>query len=70
VTHYGSVSYRDTLSAPSIGGTEVLVNTRTGRYDMMRDARYQRFKVRIPSADNLWTFCAGVVPDLMPNGTL
>jgi hypothetical protein len=66
---YGSVSYRDTLSATTTAGTEVLVNARTGRCDLMRDARYSRFKVRVPAATT-WTFCAGMVPDLTTSGTL
>lgn len=66
---YGSVSYRDTPSAPAAAGAEVPVNARTGRCDLMRDTRYSRFKVRIP-ADSSWTFCAGVVPDLTTGGTL
>jgi hypothetical protein len=68
-TLYGSVSYRDNPSATATSGTEVLVNARTGRCDMMRDARYSRFKVRIPAATT-WTFSAGVVPDITTNGTL
>lgn len=68
-THYGSVSYRDTLLASSTAGSEVLVNSRTGRVDLMRDARYTRFKVRIPAATT-WTYLAGVVPDVAANGTL
>lgn len=67
--HYGSVSYRDTLLASSTAGSEVLVNSRTGRVDLMRDARYTRFKVRIPAATE-WTYLAGVVPDVAANGTL
>jgi hypothetical protein len=68
-TVYGSVTYRDTQSASSTAGTEVLINSRTGRCDMMRDARYIRYKARIPAATT-WTFAAGVVPDVSPNGTL
>jgi hypothetical protein len=68
-TLYGSVSFRDTPSAAATAGPEVLVNTRTGRCDIMRDTRYSRFKVRIPAATS-WTFCAGVVPDLTSGGTL
>jgi hypothetical protein len=68
-TLYGSVSYRDNPSATATAGTEVLVNSRTGRCDMMRDTRYSRFKIRIP-AGTAWTFCAGVVPDIATNGTL
>jgi hypothetical protein len=66
---YGSVSSRDTPSAPAVAGAEVLVNARTGRCDVMRDTRYSRFKVRIPPATS-WTFFAGVVPDLTSGGTL
>ena len=68
-TLYGSVTYRDTPSAIAIAGAEVAVNVRTGRCDLMRDARYSRFRVRIPAATP-WTFCAGVVPDLTTGGTL
>lgn len=68
-TLYGSVSYRDTPSATATAGTEVLVNARTGRVDSRRSARYSRFKARIP-AGTTWTFCAGVVPDVSPEGTL
>lgn len=67
-THYGSVSYRDNPSTAAVAGTEVLVNSRTGRCDMMKDTRYSRFKVRIPAATE-WTFLAGVVPDITTNGT-
>ncbi len=66
---YGSVSYRDTPSAPATAGTEVPVNARSGRCDVRRDTRYSRFKVRIPAATP-WTFCAGVIPDLTTGGTL
>jgi hypothetical protein len=69
VTLYGSVSYRDMPSATAVAGTEVPVNARTGRCDVMRDTRYSRFKVRIPAATS-WTFCAGIVPDLTTGGTL
>ncbi|TFV71668.1 hypothetical protein E4K64_25400 [Bradyrhizobium frederickii] len=68
-TLYGSLSYRDTPSAASINGAEVLVNARTGRCDMMRDARYSRYKVRIPASTS-WTFFAGVVPDVAAGGAL
>jgi hypothetical protein len=68
-TLYGSLSYRDNPSAASTSGAEVLVNSRTGRCDMMRDARYARFKVRVPAATT-WTFSAGVVPDFSTGGTI
>jgi hypothetical protein len=68
-TLYGSLSYRDTLSSNSTAGTEVLVNSRTGRCDMMRDARYSRFKSRIPASTS-WTYFAGVVPDVGAGGAI
>jgi hypothetical protein len=67
-TLYGSVTYRDTQALTSTLGTEVAINSRTGRVDMMRDARYIRYKARIPAGTN-WTFSAGVVPDVTTNGT-
>ncbi|WP_225712218.1 hypothetical protein [Bradyrhizobium semiaridum] len=66
---YGSVSTRDTPSVTTVAGAEVPVNTRTGRCDLMRDTRYARFKVRIPAATQ-WTFCAGVVPDVIASSAL
>lgn len=68
-TVYGRVTYRDTQAATSTPGSEVLMSSRTGRCDMMRDARYIRYKARIPAATT-WSYCAGVVPDVTTNGTL
>jgi hypothetical protein len=68
-TLFGSVSFRDRPSVAPTAGAEVPVNVRTGRCDVRRETRYSRFKVRIPAA-TLWTFCAGVVPDLATGGTL
>jgi len=68
-TLFGSVSFRDTPQAAPTAGDEVAVNARTGRCDVRRDTRYSRFKVRVP-ASTLWTFCAGVIPDLTTSGTL
>jgi hypothetical protein len=68
-TVYGSLRYRDTQQATSIVSPETIINTRTGRIDLRRDARYARFKTRIPAGTN-WTFCAGVVPDVAPGGAL
>lgn len=68
-THYGAVNYRDMQNAASNTGTEVAVSTRTGRCDMRRDTRFARFKVRIP-ASTVWTFCAGIVPDVTGAGML
>lgn len=64
---FGSVSYRDTQGAIPIVSPEVGMS-RVGRCDIMRDARYQRFQVRIP-AGTVWNFCAGVEPDVTTNGT-
>lgn len=66
---FGSTSYRDTQGASPINGSEVAISTRTGRVDFMRDARYQRFKVRIPSGTK-WTFAAGIEPDTTTSGSL
>lgn len=68
-TVYGSVTYRDTQAASQTLGSEVGMSTRTGRCDMMRDARYIRYKTRIP-AGTAWSFMAGVEPDVTTNGTL
>lgn len=67
-TLYGSVTYRDTQALSSTSGNEVLMSARTGRCDMMRDARFIRYKNRIPASTN-WTFTAGVEPDVMAGGT-
>ncbi len=68
-TLFGSVSWRDSPSALASAGAEVTVNGRTGRCDVRRDARYSRFKVRIPAATS-WSFLAGVVPDITTGGAL
>lgn len=68
-TVYGSTYYRDTQGASPTNGSEIAMSTRTGRVDFMRDARYQRFKVRIP-AGTTWNFAAGVEPDISTSGML
>jgi hypothetical protein len=68
-TLFGSASYRENLISNATAGTEVLLNSRTGRCDMRRDTRYSRFKVRIPMGTT-WTFCSGVFPDVVPSGQL
>jgi hypothetical protein len=68
-TLYGSVSSRNSPSATATTGTEVLVNSRTGRCDVRKATRYSRFKVRVP-AGTTWTFIAGVVPDVEVDGQL
>jgi hypothetical protein len=67
-TLYGSVSYRDTQAATPIVSAEVGMSSRTGRIDIRRDSRYQRYQVRIPAGTN-WTFAAGYEPDVTANGT-
>jgi len=66
-TVYGSLSYRETQQVSTTDTTEILVNSRTGRCDMNNSTRFARYKVRIPSA-TLWTYCAGVVPDVATEG--
>lgn len=66
-TLYGSLKYRDTQQATAATSPEVLISSRTGRVDIRRDARYQRFKCRVPAATN-WTFLAGIEPDVKAVG--
>lgn len=66
---FGSVSYRDTQALPSIVSPEIGMSPRTGRIDMMRDARYQRYQVRIP-AGTAWNYCSGYEPDVTTNGSI
>ncbi len=68
-TVYGSVSSRDTTSATPVAGSEVLVNSRTGRCDMRASTRYSRFKCRIPAGTD-WTSIAGIEPDFRMDGAL
>lgn len=68
-TVYGSASYRDTQQVSATAGSEVLISSRTGRCDFMRDTRYSRFKTRTP-AGTTWSFSAGYEPDVTANGTL
>ena len=67
-TIFGSVSFRDTQQATPIVSGEIGISARTGRIDIRRDSRYQRYQVRIPAATP-WTFCAGYEPDVTTNGT-
>lgn len=64
---YGSVSSRETQQAAATPGRESLISARTGRCDMNVSTRYSRFKVRIPEG-TVWTFCAGVEPDVKTDG--
>lgn len=66
-TLYGSCSFRETQQATATAGTEVLINSRTGRCDLRRSTRYSRMKARIP-AGTTWTYCAGIEPDISADG--
>lgn len=66
-TVYGSCSSRMNQQTSAVAGSEVLINSRTGRCDMRQETRYSRYKVRIP-AGTTWTFCAGVEPDVIAAG--
>lgn len=68
-TVYGSLKYRDTQQATATTSSEIAISSRTGRIDMRRDARHQRFKVRIPAATS-WSFIAGVEPDVKAGGRI
>ncbi|VIO73898.1 hypothetical protein [Bradyrhizobium ivorense] len=61
--------YRDTLQATPIAGKEQGLSSRTGRFDQMRDARYIRFRSRIP-AGTVWNFYGGVNPDVIAGGSI
>lgn len=67
-TLYGTTSYRDTQGASPVTSTETQMSTRTGRVDIRRDARYQRFGTRIP-AGQVWNFSAGYEADVTTSGT-
>jgi len=66
---YGSASSRDTQQASATAGSEVAINTRTGRCDFRKSTRYTRFKARIPAGTS-WNFMAGVEPDAEQEGAL
>ena len=59
---YGSVSWRETQADNVTLGAEIARNARTGYCNLRREARYIRFKQRIPYGTN-WTFAAGIEPD-------
>lgn len=66
-TFYGSASYRETQQETPTSTDEIVRNSRTGRCDLRKSTRYSRYKVRIPAA-TLWTFAAGVEPDVKIEG--
>jgi hypothetical protein len=61
-TVYGSVSWRQAQNATPTQGTEQAMMARTGYVNLRREARYIRFKQRIP-AGTTWTFSAGIEPE-------
>jgi hypothetical protein len=68
-TIYGSVKYRDTQQASPATSAEMNINSRTGRIDIRRDARYVRMAHRIPAGTD-WTFIAGVEPEVRRGSAL
>jgi hypothetical protein len=64
---YGSASYREVISDNPTSLPEIAKNTRTGRCDLRRSTRYSRMKIRVP-ASALWTYAAGVEPDIRQEG--
>lgn len=65
---FGSASKRETLRDTAVAGFERQVNAKTGICNMLLDARYSRFRCRIP-AGQVWTFINGVEPaDLKATG--
>jgi hypothetical protein len=67
-TVFGSVSWRQALNATPTQGTEIAMQARTGNVNLRREARYIRFKQRIPNGTS-WTFAAGIEPDPVIEGT-
>ena len=64
---YGSVSFRDTQAATPALTPESLINSLTGRVNLLKSTRYSRARCRIP-AGTAWTFIAGIEPDFVPEG--
>lgn len=67
-TVYGSVSWRQSQAATPTQGTEIAMMARTGNVNLRREARYIRFKQRIP-AGTTWSFAAGIEPDPALSGS-
>ena len=68
-TVYGKLKYRQTQQASVTTSSEMLINSRTGRVDIRKDARYLRMVHRIPAATT-WTFIAGVEPEVQRGSPL
>ncbi len=67
-TVFGSVSWRQAQNAVPTQGAEQAMMARTGNINLRREARYLRFKQRIP-AGTVWSFAAGIEPDPDLSGT-
>lgn len=66
-TLYGSVSKRDTQAVAPTFTAESLINSVTGKCNMVASTRYCRGRVRIP-AGTAWTYIAGIEPDFVLEG--
>ena len=61
-TVFGSVSWREAQNATPTQGSEIAMMARTGMCNMRREARYMRFKQRIPKGTT-WSFSVGIETD-------
>ena len=66
-TVYGSLSYRNLISDATTSLPEILRNARTGNCDLRRSTKFSRMKIRIPASTS-WSFAAGVIPAIKPDG--
>lgn len=66
-TVYGSLSYRNLISEAPTSLPEIARNSRTGNCDLRRSTKFTRMKIRVPAA-TLWTYAAGVHPNIVPDG--
>lgn len=67
VNVFGSLAIREISSAASVITPEVRKNSRTGRVDLRKAARYARYRDRIPAGE-VWSFFAGIEPDVAAEG--
>lgn len=63
----GSASKRETLNAAFSYTAEATMSTKRGFCALIRDTRYTKAKVRIPSG-TAWTYAKGVVPEFNATG--
>jgi hypothetical protein len=61
------VSFRDTQQAAPRFTPESLINSLTGRVNLVKSTRYSRARCRIP-AGTAWTFIGGIEPDVVTEG--